>query len=58
MKDLGINKLVIFVKTLVEIKFKLALFILLEKTLTVTGNVIGRKFTAHYSSMLHNKQKK
>lgn len=43
---------------MVEKKFRLAVFILLEKALTVTDTVIGREFTAHYSGMLHNKQKK
>jgi len=48
---LDINKLVFFDETLVEKKFGLALFILLEKALTVTDSVIGRESTAHYSGM-------
>lgn len=58
MKYLDSNKLVFFDKTLVEKKFRLAPFVLPEKALTVPVNVIGREFTAHYSGMLHNKEKK
>lgn len=47
-----------FLTKLVDKKFRLPQFILLDKALTDIDNVIGREFTAHYSDMLCNKQKK